>query len=474
MNFNIAGDDRRGVKRRMELSSCEVCEAEEAKYRCPGCMKHSCSLPCVQQHKLSFGCSGVRDKTMFVSLSEFNEINLLSDYRFLEDTARLREQSHRDPVVLAAQKFRREGSMITRKARAVKVTLKLLPKTFTKHKENTTIFKKADQRIHWHLKIHFPHSRAIFSERFSDDKLLEEILNGFIHPSDPVKQQRLQLYVSRPDQIRVFLKAELKLPNAPRYYELDLKKSLQENLMHRTILEFPEVFVVLEEQSQEYRAPTARAKNTDASRAVPSNIDGAFSPMKAFPNAPVNTEKKRKHQEEEELEEGELCSEDEEDEESLMRQAGESRAGMIQSLMNQPAMIRSAKSEKKHLEGGEEQNEIKESEIIQTIMNQPLRNKPVKNHGENDKEQTEKVNKDCTQGAGVRRQVLMRGIFLARRPKLNKLFPKYFPTSAQQKHVRIPQLDFLHLDLEKSIIPAEGGPGGGNRHMSWRSAASEG
>lgn len=36
------------------------------------------SLPCVKQHKLQSGCSGVRDRTAFVALSRFSDLDLLS------------------------------------------------------------------------------------------------------------------------------------------------------------------------------------------------------------------------------------------------------------------------------------------------------------------------------------------------------------------------------------------------------------
>lgn len=42
-------------------------------YRCV-----CCSLACVKQHKMVSGCCGVQDKTAFVPLAEFNEINLLN------------------------------------------------------------------------------------------------------------------------------------------------------------------------------------------------------------------------------------------------------------------------------------------------------------------------------------------------------------------------------------------------------------
>lgn len=309
-NSNEADDDRRGVKRKMALASCDVCETEEAKYRCPSCMKHTCSLACVKQHKMVSGCCGVRDKTAFVPLAEFNEINMLSDYRFLEDTARLRQQSNRDAVLLSSRRHPKESMWMIRKAKAVKVTLKLLPKMFSKHRENRTIFRSTEGRFHWHLKIHFPQSNAVYSERFPDDKQLDQILNDYIHPSesDPVKRQKLKVYVHSPQEdIRVFLKAEQKQPNCLRYLQLDLKKSLQENLMHTTIVEYPEVFVVLKQHSQEFLARIP--ERSGAAQCVSS---APCSPAEPRPEAPVHVAKRPKVvPEDDELEDGELRSDEE-------------------------------------------------------------------------------------------------------------------------------------------------------------------
>uniref|UniRef100_A0A672PWY0 Box C/D snoRNA protein 1-like n=1 Tax=Sinocyclocheilus grahami TaxID=75366 RepID=A0A672PWY0_SINGR len=221
-----------------------------------------CSLACVQQHKMVSGCCGVRDKTAFVPLAEFNEINLLNDYRVLEDTARLTQQSNRDRVLLRSHRHPKEvrGMWMIRKARAVKVTLRFLPKVFSKHRENRTVFRRAEGRFYWHLKIHFPQSDAVYSERCPDNRQLDQILNDYIHPSesDPVKRQK---YVSLRQTSTRFLNATF-IPLL--YLELDLKTTLQENLMQKTIVEYPEVFVVLQQHSQQYltrRPDDRRIKN---------------------------------------------------------------------------------------------------------------------------------------------------------------------------------------------------------------------
>lgn len=57
---------------------CEECKANPSKYKCPGCSIRSCSLPCVKAHKLRTGCTGKRNQTNFVPLSQIDNNQLLS------------------------------------------------------------------------------------------------------------------------------------------------------------------------------------------------------------------------------------------------------------------------------------------------------------------------------------------------------------------------------------------------------------
>ncbi|XP_029474730.1 box C/D snoRNA protein 1-like [Rhinatrema bivittatum] len=133
--------DAVGLKRKMSLYSCETCGSEEAKYRCPRCMKYSCSLPCVKKHKATIRCSGVRDKAAFVSISQFDEMTLLSDYRFLEDVGRSSDCAARD-VLLHRPTSCRFLNFMKNRARKHHIDLKILPVGFTKRRQNSTFFSK--------------------------------------------------------------------------------------------------------------------------------------------------------------------------------------------------------------------------------------------------------------------------------------------------------------------------------------------
>ncbi|XP_056388479.1 box C/D snoRNA protein 1 [Hyla sarda] len=241
-------------KRKMSLYSCETCGSEEAKYKCPRCLKYSCSLPCVKKHKVDVTCSGVRDKTAFVPLSSFSDIHLLSDYRFLEDADRVADAAMRD-ALLPRQTTNKFCNFLKNRARKQGIDLKLLPVGFSKRKANTTFFQKKEQRFYWHLKLHFPQSQAEYTaKRVPDNKTLGEILKKYIDPaeSDSTIRQRLKEYVRSPSDVKVFMVAESKTPGPVRYHEMDSSKSLLENLRNKTILEYPTLFVVLKDFTEDF------------------------------------------------------------------------------------------------------------------------------------------------------------------------------------------------------------------------------
>ena len=57
---------------------CDVCKEVAVRYKCPRCLKKTCCLACVKQHKTADGCSGVRDKTAYVAMKQFSEMHLLN------------------------------------------------------------------------------------------------------------------------------------------------------------------------------------------------------------------------------------------------------------------------------------------------------------------------------------------------------------------------------------------------------------
>ncbi|KAM7409789.1 hypothetical protein PAMA_001332 [Pampus argenteus] len=271
-NSNQEEESRR-KKRKISLSNCGVCGSEEAKYRCPACVTHSCSLVCVKKHKDDSGCSGVRNKTAFVTLSLFDEMTLLNDYRFLEDTGRFADGANRDNLIRTPRSTLK-AKKLAANARKMNITLRFLPITFTKSRENSTFFLTKEKQFLWHVKLIFPQSNTEFTQRrVSDGKTLEQILTPYIHPteSDPVTRQKLKMYVHASfDHVKVFMKAEGRKANSVRYHKLDLQKSMRDNLSYKTLIEYPVLHVVLRDYWKDYPlkgpAETASVCNSFATK----------------------------------------------------------------------------------------------------------------------------------------------------------------------------------------------------------------
>ncbi|KAM6938087.1 box C/D snoRNA protein 1 [Lycodopsis pacificus] len=344
MENNCPEEELKGTKRKISLSNCGVCGSEEAKYTCPACLAHSCSLLCVKKHKDDSGCSGVRNKTAFVTLSEFDEIALLNDYRLLEDTGRFAGAATRDKLIQTPRSTLK-AKRLAANARKMFITLRFLPITFTKSKENSTIFFSKEKVFLWHLKVIFPQSSTEFSQRrVSDRQTLEQILTPYIHPteSDPVTRQKLKMYVRTPfDHLKVFMKAEGRKANSVRYHELDIRKTLRDNLSYKTLIEYPVLHVVLRDHWKEFplkgpAEPASTCKRFASKKEgvdqdkegvvqVSPSLQGARNPggAKIWAGAPeTSPESQRPHVKRAkreagkgDLEEGEIDSSDEEKEE---------------------------------------------------------------------------------------------------------------------------------------------------------------
>lgn len=63
-------------------ANCIICGSDQIKYKCPGCMLRTCSLPCIKDHKIRFTCTGERDRLKFVKIDSYGDNQFLdgNDY----------------------------------------------------------------------------------------------------------------------------------------------------------------------------------------------------------------------------------------------------------------------------------------------------------------------------------------------------------------------------------------------------------
>ncbi|KAK0082182.1 hypothetical protein PV325_010922 [Microctonus aethiopoides] len=253
-----------------KLKNCEVCNAVEAKYTCPKCEVRTCCISCVKIHKKELECDGIRDKTKFIPKNQFTDLDLLSDYRLLEEVGRSVDQMQRDD----SKKFTRLNNLpvhlhkMRHAAFRNGIKLVYLPQNFTRHKENTTYLNWKTNELFWRIEWIFPQAenikwitkRALQSERLSS--LVENILEPLKSTSEPedddvqskeILHNKLQFYrAAGLTGIKVLLKAEQIKKSNYKFHILDLTLSLQENLARKSIIEFPTIYIVLKDHLDVY------------------------------------------------------------------------------------------------------------------------------------------------------------------------------------------------------------------------------
>ena len=89
LSADINVEEEAGPSAVVETPLCQMCLLAPSKYKCPRCDMRTCSLACVNTHKEPkegrTGCNGKRDRLKYVSLAEFDDRTLLSDYQLLEE-----------------------------------------------------------------------------------------------------------------------------------------------------------------------------------------------------------------------------------------------------------------------------------------------------------------------------------------------------------------------------------------------------
>ena len=161
-------------------------------YRCPRCSLRTCSLGCVVKHKEEAGCSGLRDRTAFVAKGNFSQLDLLSDYRLLEDVNRRVENlSRRDEEETGVKRkghhylpeeMMRLQTACRRGGRACR--LLFMPRDFERRRENTSRFDGETGLVRWRLRLVFPHCRrTVVMEEVAEDQRVHRILDKFVAPN---------------------------------------------------------------------------------------------------------------------------------------------------------------------------------------------------------------------------------------------------------------------------------------------------
>ena len=275
---------------RDRLGDCAVCDAGvAAKYRCPGCAIVTCSLECSKRHKqMGEGCSGKRKVAEFKDIRDFTDADLVSDYRFLEDALLEKDRAKRwrprfrpgsDAAARAdrAPAATRTVDLLTQKAADRGVQLFCMPDGMARRVANTTFYDRKRDLMQWRVEwlFHGPPAprdageekkKPIPVARAEDAKVDETATSGSalrahfapgpgnaarLHElrrfRDPARERSLEAEGAKAPEgaIGIFLAAEGRRADDPRFHRLALDATFRENLNGKRVLEFPTLHVAV-------------------------------------------------------------------------------------------------------------------------------------------------------------------------------------------------------------------------------------
>lgn len=252
-----------------KLEYCEVCGTGKAIYTCPKCEVRTCCLMCVNIHKKELECDGIRNKTKFIPLKQFTDLDLLSDYRLLEEIGRTVETVKKN---MEQKKMTSQNSLpvhlykLRSAAYQKKIRLLFMPHMFSRHKENTTFLNWKTNELFWRVQWIFPHAQnaVCVMEKALDSIRLSKLVEQTLEPMTSCKGEvdietlnaklilsdKLQFYrAAGISNISVLLKAERVKRAKSKFYELDVTLSLGENLENRTVVEYPTFYIIMKEHT---------------------------------------------------------------------------------------------------------------------------------------------------------------------------------------------------------------------------------
>ncbi|KAJ1910898.1 Box C/D snoRNA accumulation [Mycoemilia scoparia] len=149
---------------------CQQCQETQFKYKCPACEIRTCSLQCANAHKEATGCTGKRDKTVFVPRKEYNANNMYSDFGFLQELSQEQNNANRDRK--KTEKEAKSGMInhrhMVRMAKSKRdITVITMSPNLKRHKVNRSNWNQKKRELYWSLEL------VWMLENFSPIKTIE-------------------------------------------------------------------------------------------------------------------------------------------------------------------------------------------------------------------------------------------------------------------------------------------------------------
>ena len=243
----------------LDPKKCFICCKNPIKYTCPRCSIRTCSLSCCLIHKKTLKCNGQRDRTSFKSLDTMNDLDLLSDYRFLEEVNGQIETSKRDELANKMKSFNEltyyQKSVQNKLKTLGSIQILYLPKFSTRHKQNQMWFDKNTGQIFWHIECRFyidTFYRWTITRLSTNETTLSNLLKKFhehlnekFHMNDNAKNlMKLRSFFDE-EQIGVYIENFGQKRKQFGKYEKRSFNTILDLFHQRIFIEYPILFISL-------------------------------------------------------------------------------------------------------------------------------------------------------------------------------------------------------------------------------------
>ncbi|CCF58294.1 hypothetical protein KAFR_0E01400 [Kazachstania africana CBS 2517] len=302
---------------------CEVCQKESFKYKCPKCLKKTCSLKCSKLHKSNDKCTGIaNDSTMYISSETLkkaddekheNNIMVQRDFNFLSNLKRKIELDKNDAflknkkTLLGNKRARYDGEIqrIIRRG----VNCLLLPRGMQRSQRNRSKWDKPLDTFVWSIEwiLCPPRDKLGEEETFEHishrvketDGLLDGISNVVYDKCCSIfsienQKEDIEIKETKAEKSGKLLSAGVKfymkyfpqnaiqVMDTKELVELDISsKCIAELFRNKTVIEFPTIYVAKDEQDlpqpykvvQEPRLPDLIVRSKPFNHAEENNDD---------------------------------------------------------------------------------------------------------------------------------------------------------------------------------------------------------
>jgi len=149
-------EDEGFVSLKPDKEKCQVCFQNEYRYKCPGCLTKTCSLTCVNEHKVLKECDGKYHHEKFISLNQMDEGTMRKDIQYLSEMMRGSENIKKKLSTLKKTQEQLRFKLLKIYAKKFhNVKIKLAPTIMTKHRENLSFYHTKSKNIYWSIGLRF-------------------------------------------------------------------------------------------------------------------------------------------------------------------------------------------------------------------------------------------------------------------------------------------------------------------------------